>query len=73
MKKVKSGKKIVVTDRKKEITIIAPIETKSGSASIRRLIATGAAAWSGGKPEGLADRVVAKGETVSAAVVEDRR
>lgn len=40
---------------------------------IYRLIQQGAASWSGGKPEGMPDRVVAGGASVSDAVVEDRR
>jgi antitoxin (DNA-binding transcriptional repressor) of toxin-antitoxin stability system len=74
MQKVKAGESIIVTDRKKEIALISPIaDIKSDVEKICRLIQRGAAAWSGGKPQGMPERVVSKGKSVSSAVVEDRR
>ncbi|MCF8079125.1 MAG: type II toxin-antitoxin system Phd/YefM family antitoxin [Desulfobacterales bacterium] len=73
MKRVKIGERIIVTDRKKKIAVILPIEKSLTEEKIYRLIQQGAASWSGGKPEGMSDRVVADGASVSDAVVEDRR
>ena len=73
MKKVKTGEKIVVTDRKKEIAIIMPLEKKAKEEKIYQLIQRGTARWSGGKPAGIPRRVVSRGKSVSEAVIEDRR
>ncbi len=74
MKKVKAGESLVITDRNKEIAVISPVsDIKSDVEKICQLIRNGAAKWSGGKPEGMPERIVSKGKTVSSAVVEDRR
>ena len=73
MRKVKTGEKFVVTDRKKEIAIIMPLTRKNWEEKIDRLIQQGTACWSGGKPEGISKRIVSKGESLSGAVMGDRR
>lgn len=73
MKKVKTGEKIIVTDRKKEIAIIMPLGKKDKEEKVYQLIQQGMASWSGEKPAGMPRRVVAYGKSVSDAVVEDRR
>jgi len=73
MKKVKTGEKIIVTDRKKEIAVIMPLEKQAKEEKIYQLIQQGAASWSGGKPKGIPRRVVSRGKSVSGAVIEDRR
>ena len=74
MKRVKSGERIIVTDRKKEIAVIMPLEKKANKEEkIYQLIQRGMACWSGGKPEGLSARIVSRGKSVSGAVIEDRR
>lgn len=73
MKKVKTGEKILVTDRKKEIAVILPLEKQAKEENIFRLIRRGAASWSGGKPAGIPKRIVSRGKSVSGAVIEDRR
>ena len=73
MKRVKTGERIIITDRKKEIAIIMPLENKATEEKINQLIRTGKARWSGSKPEGMTTRIVIKGESVSSAVIEDRR
>ncbi len=72
MKRVKSGEKIIVTDRKKEIAIILPLE-KSKEEKIYQLIQRGVASWSGSKPEGMPGKIISRGKSVSDAVIEDRR
>ncbi len=73
MKKIKTGEKIIVTDRKKEVAIIMPLGQKTGEDDLYQLIQSGAASWSGGVPEGMPTRIISKGKSVSSAVVEDRR
>ena len=73
MKRVKTGERIIVTDRKKEIAIIMPLAKKSGEEKIYKLIQRGVACWSGGKPKGMPARIVSRGKSVSSAVIEDRR
>lgn len=74
MKKVKAGGKIIVTDRNKEIAVIMPIENKTADDDkLYHLIAHSLASWSGGIPEGMPERIASNGESVSSAVIEDRR
>ena len=73
MKRVKSGEKIIVTDRKKEIAIILPLKKKAKEEKIYQLIQRGVANWSGSKPEGMPVRIISRGKSVSDAVIEDRR
>jgi len=73
MKKVKTGEKIIVTDRKKEIAVIMPLEKKAKEEKIYQMIQRGGACWSGGKPAGMNKRIISKGRSVSRAVIEDRR
>ena len=73
MKRVKTGERIIVTDRKKEIAIIMPLEKKTNEEKIYQLIQRGMACWSGGKPKGMPTRIVSRGDSVSDAVIENRR
>ena len=73
MRRVKTGESIIVTDRKKQIAIIMPLEKKANDEEIYRLIQRGMASWAGGKPKGMPIRIVSKGSSVSDAVIEDRR
>jgi len=73
LKKVRSGERIVVTDRKKEVAIIVPWGTEKDEDKMLQLIQRGVADWSGGKPAGMPSRIVSRGKTVSEAVLEDRR
>ena len=74
MNRVRTGEKITITDRKKEIAVLIPIEKKDNEEKIYGLIKRGIASWNGGKkPKGMAMRVASRGKSVSAAVIEDRR
>ena len=73
LKRVKAGKKVVITDRKKEIAVIVPFTQVDDQEKILQLVREGAADWSGGKPRGMSTRINSKGKSVSEAVVEDRR
>ncbi|MEI6258827.1 MAG: type II toxin-antitoxin system Phd/YefM family antitoxin [Deltaproteobacteria bacterium] len=72
MKQVRTGERIIVTDRKNDIAIIMPIGIKSGEEKLYQFIQRGMASWSGGTPEGMPSRIISKGKSVSSAVVEDR-
>ena len=71
--RVKSGERIVITDRKKEVAIIAPCGKETGEEIVLQLIQTGIARWSGGKPKGMPSRIATRGKKVSSAVLEGRR
>jgi len=73
LRKVKSGEKIIITDRKKEVAVILPQGKESADERLLQLIQRGLAHWSGGKPTGMPSRVQSKGRSVSEAVLEDRR
>lgn len=73
LKKVKSGERIIVTDRKKEVALITPLIKEPVEEEILRLIQNGAASWSGGKPKGMPKRIISRGKRVSDAVLQDRR
>lgn len=73
MKKIRTGERIIVSDRKKEIAIILPLKKENSEEKICQLIQSGIAVWRGGKPAGMPERVVSMGKSVSEAVIEDRR
>jgi prevent-host-death family protein len=74
LKRVRSGARLMVTERGRSIATISPVETSADVAWVHRLVAEGRAHWSGGKPAGCARSVpVAPGRSVSDAVLEDRK
>ena len=74
LKRVRSGTRLVVTERGRAIASIQPIQSPSEVGWAHALVAAGRAQWSGGKPEGATPRIsVERGKTVSDAVIEDRR
>ena len=73
LKRVRSGTRLMVTERGRAIATISPVETPADVAWAHRLVAEGRAHWSGGKPVGSHRPVrVTGGRTVSGAVLEDR-
>jgi len=73
LKRVKSGERIIITDRKKEVAIIVPRGKEAVDEEVLQLIQSGIADWPGGKPLGMPTRIVIRGNSVSGAVLEDRR
>lgn len=74
LKRVRSGARVVVTERGRSIATITPVETPPEVGWAHRLVAEGRAHWDGGKPAGCGPPVpVTPGRTISAAVLEDRR
>ena len=70
LKLARGGRRIVVTDRGREIAALGPVSDERRT--LESLIASGNLRWTGKKPTGLKG-VRASGKSVSAAVVEDRR
>ena len=74
LRRVRSGARLLVTERGRVIASLGPIEAPDGLGWARALVATGQAHWGGGKPEGCLHPVpTTGGRTVSAVVLEDRR
>lgn len=73
LKRVKSGERIIISDRKKEVAIIVPRGKEAVDEEVLQLIQSGVADWPGGKPLGISTRIVSRGDSVSGAVLEDRR
>ena len=70
LKLARKGRRIVVTDRGREIAALGPVSDERRT--LESLMAAGILRWSGRKPGGLRS-VMANGKSVAAAVVEDRR
>jgi prevent-host-death family protein len=74
LRRVRSGARLLVTERGRVIASIDPVETPHGLEWARALVAAGRAQWGGGKPEGCPRPVsTTGGQTVSAVVLEERR
>ena len=74
LRRVRSGTRLVITERGRAIASIQPIEMPGDVQRAHALVAAGRAQWNGGKPEGLTPPARLKGsKTVSEAVLEDRR
>jgi prevent-host-death family protein len=69
--KVRHGEEIVVTDRGKEIALVIPISSERRT--VKRLVGSGRAAWTGGKPQGMKGVKAKKGGSLAKTVLEDRR
>lgn len=74
LRRVRSGTRLVVTERGRPIASIEPVESPADVEWAHAMVAAGRAHWGGGKPRGLRPGVRIKGKkTVSDAVLEDRR
>jgi len=74
LKRVRSGTRLVITERGRAIASIQPIEPPVDIDWAHAMVAHGRARWHGGKPEGARRPVpIRRGTTVSEAVLEDRR
>lgn len=62
---------IELTSHRKIVARIIGVRP-GGSAGVERLLAAGVATWQGGKPQGAALRLQARGTPVSQMVLEDR-
>ena len=74
LKRVRSGARLVVTERGRSIATISPVEAPADVAWAQQLVAEGRAHWNGGKPTGARKPVAVIGKrTASSVVLEDRR
>ncbi len=68
--KARHGEELVVTDRGKEIALVIPISSERSA--VTRLVGSGRATWTGGKPVGVKG-IKAKGGSIAKTILEDRR
>lgn len=66
------GKMVVVTNHKRPIAQISPLEVCSNS-GIEQLLATGLAKWNKRKPKGTSIKLIKKGKSAADMILEDRR
>ena len=69
--RAQSGQLIELTSHRKVVARIIGVPP-ADSAGVTRLLATGAATWQGGKPEGATIALKEGGKAVSLMVLEDR-
>jgi prevent-host-death family protein len=69
LNKAQAGQALEITSHRKVVARVVGVPKSSG---LSRLIADGAAAWSGGKPAGSTLRLAAKGTALSQMIMEDR-
>jgi prevent-host-death family protein len=68
------GERILITEGGQSIAILSPIETSEVTKRAWKLVESGVASWSGGKPQGSRPRPkIRGGKSASAIVLEDRR
>jgi len=68
----KSGERVTITERGKEIAVIEPIVRDQEREYLLRLVREGRATWNGGKPRGALKRVRWPGKPLSQIVIEGR-
>lgn len=74
LKRVRSGARLLVTERGRSIATIHPVETPTDSGWAQGLVAEGRAHWNSGKPPGSRRPAKLRGKkTASSVVLEDRR
>jgi prevent-host-death family protein len=73
LKRVRSGARLLVTERGRSIATIIPVEAPADVARAHQLGAYGGAQRSGGKPTGAKRPAKIIGTTASSIVLEDRR
>jgi antitoxin (DNA-binding transcriptional repressor) of toxin-antitoxin stability system len=73
LKRVRSGIRLLVTERGRSIATINPLEPAGDVDWAHQLVAEGRAHWSGGKPTGSKRPAKITGRTASSIVIEDRR
>lgn len=73
LKRVRSGTRLVVTERGRSIATLSPVEAPADVDWAHQLVAEGRAHWNGGKPMGAKRPARLTGKTASSVVLEDRR
>jgi prevent-host-death family protein len=67
---VRSGKSVLITDHGEEVALVTPLSNEYRL--IRFLEMSGRAQWSKGKPLGLENGIIVKGEPLSSTILEKR-
>ena len=73
LKRVRSGARLVVTERGRSVATISPIEARADTTWADALVEAGHAHWNGAKPAGSRRPVQTTARSLSAAVLEQRR
>jgi prevent-host-death family protein len=73
LERVKGGEPLAVTEHGRTIAYIVPSKKAPAYEELARMVREDLASWKGGKPEGSAKPVKAKGKPVSRIVIEERR
>ena len=73
LKRVRSGARLLVTERGRSIATINPVEAPADVDWAHQLVAEGHAHWNGGKPAGAKRPAKVTGKPASSIVLEDRR
>ena len=73
LKRVRSGARLLVTERGRSIATITPVEAPADVDWAHQFVAEGRAHWTGGKPAGATRPASITGKTASSIVIEDRR
>ena len=73
LKRVRTGERVVVTERGRPVAIISPPAVTPADRRIDAMLRDGFARWGGGKPRGAARPPRIKGPSVARAVIEGRR
>lgn len=74
LKRVRSGVRLLITDRGRSIAIITPVQATADAEWAHQIVAEGRARWNGRKPRPAKKPVKLKGpRTASSVVLEDRR
>jgi len=73
LRRAQRGTRVTITDRGRAIAVLSPIETSPKLDWAHKMVASGQATWSGGKPKGLSPRIPSRGKLASQMIIEDRR
>ena len=73
LKRVRSGARLLVTERGRSIATITPVEAPADVDWAHQLVAEGRAHWNGGKPTGATRPANIARRRASSIVIEDRR
>ncbi|MEA2601400.1 MAG: hypothetical protein QOF89_2392 [Acidobacteriota bacterium] len=73
LERARQGERILITEGGHLIAYLIPGEESTAERRAWELVRTGAASWSGGKPEGSRQRPRLRNQSASAIVLEDRR
>jgi len=73
LRRVKTGERLVVTERGKSVAVLSPPAQKDIDQRVDAMLRGGVADWSGGKPRGSRRPGRVKGPSMAQTVIEGRR